>query len=97
MTQRLRAAAASRAEKLARFDRLLLKDEVRSALQTAKLDPQQVSRAAAFLTDEELASLSERAVKIERDITAGALNNQQLTYIVIALATAVIVIVLIKA
>lgn len=95
--QRLHAAAGSREEKLARFDRLLFKDAVRSALQAAKLDPKQVRLAAALLTDEELASLSERAGKIENDIAAGALTNQQLTYIVISLATAVIVIILIKA
>jgi hypothetical protein len=96
LQQRLRAASDSRAEKLARFDRLFVKDEVRLALQTAKLDPKEIRRAAAFLTDDELTRLSDRAVTIDRDVTAGALNNQQLTYIVIALATAVIVILLVK-
>jgi hypothetical protein len=97
LQQRIKAATDSREEKLARLDRLFVKDEVQRILQTAKLDPKEVRHAAAFLTDDELTRLSDRAGKIERDITAGALNNQQLTYIVIALATAVIVIILVKA
>jgi hypothetical protein len=94
--QRLSAAADSRAEKLARLDSLFGKDEVRRAFQTAKLDPKEIRLATAFLTDDELTRLSDRAVAIDRDVTAGALTNQQLTYIVIALATAVIVILLVK-
>ena len=96
LQQRLMAAADSRAEKLARLDSLFGKDEVRRVLQTAKLDPKEIRLATAFLTDDELTSLSNRAVTIDRDVTAGALNNQQLTYIVIALATAVIVILLVS-
>ena len=97
LRQRLHSAAINREQQLARFDSLLIKDEVRNALRTAKLDIKQVRLAAALLTGDELSSLSDRAAKIDRDIAAGALTNQQLTYIVIALATAVIVIVLIKA
>jgi hypothetical protein len=95
LQQRLRSAADDRKQKLARFNDFLSKDEVRNALQSAKIDTNQVKQAAALLTDEELASLSARSGQIERDIAAGSLTNQQLTYIVIALATAVIVIILI--
>jgi len=93
--QRFSAAAADREVKLAQFDRLLRNQAVRNTLQTARLDPAELRRAATLLTDDELAGLSARAIQIENDVTAGALTNQQLTYIVIALATAVIVLILV--
>jgi len=95
LTQSLRAASAGREAKLAQLDRLFSKDEVQGALKSAKIDAKQLKSAAAFLSDDELLRLSQRAAQIDRDIAAGALTNQQLTYIVIALATAVIVIILI--
>lgn len=97
MRRSLGAATRNREQKLAQFDRLLSKDGVRNALQTAKIEPGQVRDAAALLSDEELGRLAIQAGKLERDIAAGALSNQELTYIVIALATAVIVIVILKA
>lgn len=97
MRRSLGTAAKNREQKLAQFDRLLSHDGVQNALQSAKMDPVQVREAAALLSDEELGRLSVQAGKLERDIAAGALNNQELTYIVIALATAVIVIVILKA
>ncbi|HET8550195.1 MAG TPA: hypothetical protein VFL57_19425 [Bryobacteraceae bacterium] len=47
-----------------------------------------------LLTNEDLAELSRRAETPGRDVAGGALTNQQLTYIVIALAAAVLVLVL---
>jgi hypothetical protein len=91
--ERLRGAAQNRERNVAQVERLMQREEVRSALQTAKLDARQVTRAAQLLSDDELARLSARSAEIERDIAAGALSNQMLTYIVIALCTAVIVLI----
>ncbi len=55
-----------------------------------------IDRAVSGLDDQELAELAARVDKIQRDFSAGALTNQQLTYIVIALATAVIILVLVE-
>ena len=60
----------------------------------AGVDPQ---RRARDLSDEELARLAARTDKVQRDMAAGALNNQQITYILIALGTAVLVLILVKA
>ena len=46
--------------------------------------------------DEELARLAARTDKVQRDMAAGALTNQQITYILIALGTAVLVLILVK-
>jgi hypothetical protein len=52
-----------------------------------------VEKAVGFLSDEEVARLASQIQRLDRDITAGALSNQHLTYIVIALATAIIVLI----
>jgi len=49
--------------------------------------------SAQLLDDEELAQLAARAEEPGAEVVGGALTNQQLTYIVIALATAVIVLI----
>jgi hypothetical protein len=65
------------------------------AMKKAQMDPVKIGQAASLLDDQELARLASQTAKIQQDFTVGALNNQQLTYIIIALATAVIVILLI--
>ncbi len=62
------------------------------ALKKAQMDPVKIGQAVSLLDDQELARLASRTAKIQQDFAAGALNNQQITYIIIALATAVIVI-----
>jgi len=49
------------------------------------------------LPDEELARLAARTEKVRKDFAAGALTNQQITYIIIALATALIVVIIVVA
>jgi hypothetical protein len=60
-----------------------------------KVDYQKVQKAVATLSPEELARLASQTNQIQKDVAGGALTNQQLTYIVIALGTAVIVLVLV--
>jgi hypothetical protein len=66
--------------------------QVRKALKASNLDLQKVETAVSFLSDDELAKLAMQSREMQRDVAAGALNNQQITYILIALVTAVIVI-----
>jgi hypothetical protein len=56
-----------------------------------------VEKAIPLLNDEELSRLASQCNQVERDISAGELNNQDITYILIALAAAVIVLVLVAA
>lgn len=93
LRERLRSAAENRERNVAQVERLFQRAEVKSALQSAKVDARQVTLAAQMLSDDELARLSARSGEIERDIAAGALSNQMLTYIIIALCTAVIVLI----
>jgi len=70
---------------------------VRDALKAGKVDYQQVQKATAALSPDELARLAARTNQLQRDFAAGSLSNQELTYIVIALAAAVIVLVAVAA
>ena len=67
---------------------------VREAMKKMPADSTKVEQAVSSLSDEELARLAQRTQKIQEDFVAGALSNEHLTYIVIALAAAVLVLVL---
>lgn len=90
-------AASKRRENLAKVDRLLNREPVRKALDTAGLHLSKVEKAIPQLNDEELARLASQADRIETDLAAGSLTNEQLTYIVIALATAVVILIIVAA
>src|SRR5262249_53338767 len=94
--QAIAAAAQARQKNLDNVRGFFSGDRVRAALKTGKVDYQKVDQAVATMSPEELARLAVRTNRIEKDFAGGALTNQQLTYIVIALATAVIVLIAVK-
>lgn len=85
----------ARQANLASVEKFFSSDAARESLRTARIDGDQVMKALPLLSDEELARLVSRTDKLQADFAAGALTNQQLTYIVIALATAVIILVIV--
>lgn len=95
--QAVRAAAQARQDHLTKLDKFFSSEPARKAFETVKLDPAKVSQALAFLSDDELARLAAQSEKIQHDVAAGALTNQQITYILIALGTAVIILVIVAA
>jgi hypothetical protein len=95
--QAVRAAAQARQDHLTKLDKFFSSEPARKAFETMKLDPAKVSQALAFLSDDELARLAAQSEKIQQDVAAGALTNQQITYILIALGTAVIILVIVAA
>lgn len=95
--KQVRSAVRTRASDLAKVKRFLSSEAAAKALKGARLDPASLQKAVPFLSDEELARLASQTEKIQQDFAAGALNNQQLTYIIIALATAVIVLLIVEA
>jgi hypothetical protein len=95
--QAVRSAAQARQDNLTKLDKFFASERARKALETVKLDPVKVSRALTLLSDEELANLVARSDKMQSDVAAGSLSNQQITYILIALATAVIILVIVAA
>jgi hypothetical protein len=91
--RQVRSAQSRRQAGLQQIRGLLRSDSSRSVLEASNLDAGQVEKAVGFLSDEEVAQLASRIQGIERDVAAGALSNQELTYIVIALVAAVVVLI----
>src|SRR5262245_44281687 len=68
--------------------------KVKTTLNTAQLDAQKIEKAVSVMDDEELSQLAGRVQAAQKEMVAGELSNEHLTYIVIALAAAVLVLVL---
>lgn len=94
---KLLGAAQARQSNVAKIERFLSHDAVRTSLKVTGMDGTKISQAVSLLSDEELARIAAKAGQFERDFAAGALTNQQITYILIALATAVIILVIVVA
>lgn len=91
------AAAQVRQSNQVKVVKFFSSEQAKKALKSVNLPYQRVQKAVSQLSDEELARLAARTDKIQNDFAAGALTNQEITYILIALATAVIVIILVAA
>ncbi len=95
--QAIAAVSKSRQQNLTKVQEFFSTNSTRRALQSAKIDIEKVKQVIPLLDDEELARLAAQTEKIQNDIAGGALTNQQITYIIIALATAVVILIIIAA
>jgi hypothetical protein len=91
--RRTASVSESRRENLRKLERFIDAQRARDTRLNAILPPSRMAKAARLLSDEEVAQLAARAEKTQQDFAAGALSNEHLTYIVIALAAAVIVLI----
>ncbi len=90
-------AAQARHEDLNKIERFFSADTSLRALKGAGMSYEKIKTAISLLDDQELAQLAARAQKAQEDFAAGALTREQLTYVVIALATAVVILIIIEA
>ena len=90
-------AAQTRRTQEAKIEAFLSTPQAKRALASANIDYKTVEKGVSLLSDREVAELSARAEKARKDFAAGSLTNEQITYILIALATAVIILVILKA
>ncbi|MBI4474284.1 MAG: hypothetical protein HY646_16550 [Acidobacteria bacterium] len=97
MRQAIERSAEIRQKNLAQVRSFFSGEPARAALKSARIDYQKIQRAVSTLTADELTRLAARTHTIQKDYAAGALSNQELTYIVIALAAAVVVLVVVAA
>ena len=91
------ASTEARGANLARVEHFFSSDVAQASLRAAKIDGDQVMKALPLLSDEELARLAARTDRLQTDFAAGALSTLHLTYIVIALAAAVFVLIIVAA
>jgi hypothetical protein len=97
LQQAIASAVQTRQKNLDDVRSFFASEHVRAALKSGKIDYRKVDKAVATLSPEELARLATKTNQIQTDFAAGALTNQQLTYIVIALGTAVLVLLIVAA
>src|SRR5262245_1769338 len=97
LQEAMTAAAQTRQKNLADVRSFFSSQPARTALKTGKIDYKKIDKAVAVLSPDELARLSDKTNRIQQDFAAGALTNQELTYIVIALGTAVLVLLIVAA
>lgn len=90
-------SAAERDQNAKRLNDFLGSASAQNTLKTAGINPEQVQKAVSQLSDDELSELSRKAGNAHQDFAAGALTNQELTYVIIALATAVLILVIVVA
>jgi hypothetical protein len=94
LKQALVDSSKSRKENLDQVRHFFSSDTAAKALRSANLDSKRLDRAVSTLNADELAKLAATTRHIDADFAAGKpLTNEQLTYIIIALATAVVVLI----
>lgn len=87
------SASRTRQQNINKVEKLFSSEQAEKALKSAHLNPVQIKKAVPSLSDQELARLASTADKAQNDFAAGALTNEQITYILIALGAAVIVLI----
>jgi hypothetical protein len=95
LRQAVTAASENRQKNLDDVRSFFASEPARAALKKGKVDYEKVQKAIATLSPEELATLAAKTNTVQKDFAGGSLTNEQLTYIVIALGTAVLVLILV--
>jgi hypothetical protein len=90
------AASATRQKNLAQVGGFLSSTEAQRAMKSAHVDPQQVKNAIPQLSDDELAQLSARSEKAQKDFAAGNINDHDLLIILVAVAALILIIVAVR-
>jgi hypothetical protein len=93
----IQKAASARQKNLDQVRSFFSSKPVKTVLSKASISSDRIDRAVSSMSAEELAKLAQRTQKIQSDFAAGSLSNQELTYVVIALAAAVLVLVVVAA
>jgi hypothetical protein len=95
--QALVESARTRQTNVETVQKFFSSEVVKKTLSRRMMSFSKVEKAIPLLSDEELNRLASQCRQVESDIAAGALTNQEITYILIALATAVVILVIIAA
>ena len=95
--QQLTEKEHARSQNVSELTEFFQSPAAQQALAKSGMDATEVVEAVRSLDDESLAGLASRAMDAQNGLSAGALNNQQLTYIIIALGTAVLILVIVAA
>lgn len=86
-------SSQARQRNIEQVQKFLSLPQAQEAFQRAHVNPQQVKKAVSGLSDQELAQLSQRANKAQRDFAAGAITNEELILILLGVILLVVIII----
>jgi hypothetical protein len=86
-------AAQTRQKNLEKTIRLFSSDAAQKALESAQMDPAQITAAVSTLSDAELTRLASHAEKLDQDFAAGRLSDRDLLFIVLGIAALILIII----
>jgi hypothetical protein len=89
-------ASEARQKNLDTLNNFFSSREAKKALESAKIDPQQVKKAVAGLSNEELAQLATRAQNAQNDFAAGYIGDRDLLIILVCIAALILIIVAVR-
>jgi hypothetical protein len=93
---RLAQATQARQSNVSKIQEFLAAEAVQQTLRSAGLDAHRLELAVPLLSDEELGRLAALSTKAQTDFRGGSLSRTELIYIIIALATALIVLLIVE-
>ena len=91
LQEQVQTASATREANIDNLTHFLSTPTAEKAMRDAKFDPAQVKTAIPTLSDQELASLSQRATQAQQDFAAGTLSNQTLLIIILVLVAVILI------
>jgi CHASE3 domain sensor protein len=86
-------ASQARQQNIDEIRQFLSTPEAKKAFERAHANPEEVKKAVAGLSDQELAQLSQRATKAQHDFAAGMLGTEELILIIVAIILVILLIV----
>lgn len=86
-------ASQARQRNIKELHQFLSLPQAKKAFQQAGIDPDQVKNAVSGLSDQELANLSARAQKAQRDFSAGAISNEELIIILLGVILIIVLVI----
>ena len=89
-------ASRGRQQNLDTLNRFFSSGKAQQALESAHQNPEQVRKAVAGLSDDDLAELASRANKAQADFAAGRIDDHDLLIILVCIAALVLVIVAVR-
>ncbi len=87
------SASQARQSNIQEIRQFLSLPQAKEAFQRAHVNPKEVKKAVAGLSDQELAQLSERAHKAQRDFAAGSISGDELILIILGVILLIVLIV----
>jgi hypothetical protein len=86
-------ASRARQQNVDTLQKFFSSPEAQTALESAHIKPQEVKKAVAGLSDQELAQLAQRANKAQSDFAAGQMSDHDLLLVLVLIAALILIIV----